>query len=701
MEEDLLLDAALKYARLGYPVFPAKPGNKFPIITGGRNSATTDQQQIKAWWSQWPDANIGLNTDSLVVVDIDGLDNAWPVDQEAGAQLAEVPTSITPNSGRHHVFRQPQGKRWRSTASRLGEHVDTRAYGGYIIVPPSQLPAGQYHWIDGLELDVPATELKEPPAWLATMLDDLENGTRITPIGNTTAGDGNAIGSGQRNTALARLAGGMRSKGMTQAEIYAALSVVNADRCNPPMDDFEVRKIAESVARYEPSQVFTAFSEDHWGANLQTAQEEAKQVPAIGDPCDPGPFPEDLLEVPGLVGAVMDYIEQSSYRSQPILALASAISLMSLLTGRKVRDAVNTRPNIYSIGVAASGAGKESGRSAIKNLLVAAGGAQHIGEGLASHTGLVNTMGQQPSMIWLIDEVGRWLRSLNANAEKAPPHLAGIISNLMKFYTSSGGVYLGDHYADISNRVLINQPNVVLYGTTVPESLFHGLTSESIADGFLNRVFIFETPDIHAKKKKPTLFEPPEGLALDCQGWLAWRPSPGNLSDINPRPMVVPATMSAEALFENFDNHVEERQEKELKPFGALWARTVEKARKLALIYACSTATPGEAFTIDEAAVTWGCRVSEYLTLRLIWLAKTWISDGPFDSRRKRVLRVLRDAGKEGMTRTELSRRTQSLRPAEREEVIGALVQSGEIELVQIEKIGAGRPAVRLVCLDL
>jgi hypothetical protein len=62
---------------------------------------------------------------------------------------------------------------------------------------------------------------------------------------------------------------------------------------------------------------------------------------------------------------------------------------------------------------------------------------------------------------------------------------------------------------------------------------------------------------------------------------------------------------------------------------------------------------------------------------------------------------VLRDAGKEGMTRTELSRRTQSLRPAEREEVIASLVQSGEIELVQIEKIGAGRPAARLVCLDL
>ena len=111
MMSESLMSAALRYAQLGYAVFPCAPGRKVPMVTNGRNAATTDAQQIEAWWQAAPRANIGISTDDLIVIDIDGSDNGWPHDGELGAQLASAATSMTPRGGRHHVYRQPQGRR--------------------------------------------------------------------------------------------------------------------------------------------------------------------------------------------------------------------------------------------------------------------------------------------------------------------------------------------------------------------------------------------------------------------------------------------------------------------------------------------------------------------------------------------------------------------------------------------------------------
>ncbi len=61
---------------------------------------------------------------------------------------------------------------------------------------------------------------------------------------------GSRILSGQRNATLASLAGAMRSRGMSQQAIEAALLKENQHRCDPPLEASEVRTIAASIARY-------------------------------------------------------------------------------------------------------------------------------------------------------------------------------------------------------------------------------------------------------------------------------------------------------------------------------------------------------------------------------------------------------------------------------------------------------------------
>jgi hypothetical protein len=64
--------------------------------------------------------------------------------------------------------------------------------------------------------------------------------------------EGTHIPSGLRNNTLASLAGTMRRRGFGESAIAAALLVVNAERCDPPLGEAEVRRIARSVAKYEP-----------------------------------------------------------------------------------------------------------------------------------------------------------------------------------------------------------------------------------------------------------------------------------------------------------------------------------------------------------------------------------------------------------------------------------------------------------------
>ena len=55
-----LRDAALKLARGGWPVFPIVPNAKRPLCPHGHKEATTDPGQVEAWWTETPNANIGI-----------------------------------------------------------------------------------------------------------------------------------------------------------------------------------------------------------------------------------------------------------------------------------------------------------------------------------------------------------------------------------------------------------------------------------------------------------------------------------------------------------------------------------------------------------------------------------------------------------------------------------------------------------------
>lgn len=141
-----LAAAAHWYAQQGWAVFPLKPGTKIPATRNGFKDATTDPEQITAWWDATPQANVGLPTGAAFdVVDIDGNDGMASFDalEQAGA-FADVPALgyVTTPRG-WHVYVPPSG-RGNKTALRPG--LDYRGNGGYVVAPPSVVDGKLYRW---------------------------------------------------------------------------------------------------------------------------------------------------------------------------------------------------------------------------------------------------------------------------------------------------------------------------------------------------------------------------------------------------------------------------------------------------------------------------------------------------------------------------------------------------------------------------
>jgi len=254
--------AALAYAALGWRVFPlhtvhegvcscgspactgTKPG-KHPRTTRGCLDATTDEATIHEWWTEWPDANVGIATGrGLVVVDVDPQHGGDAGLEDCIARLGALPDTVeclTGGGGRHIYLSVPAGTEVRNSASKLAGGVDVRGDGGYVVAAPSGHASGRaYTWeISSRPDEVEIAPM--PAAWLAAL---------VRPAPKLRVIEGGRVGEGARNEVLFRLACSMRSAGLSTVAILAALQAHNEERCDPPLDPAEVKAIASSVARY-------------------------------------------------------------------------------------------------------------------------------------------------------------------------------------------------------------------------------------------------------------------------------------------------------------------------------------------------------------------------------------------------------------------------------------------------------------------
>ena len=185
------LELALRASERGWPVIPlhwvknekcsckaqdCPNAGKHPLAEHGVKDATTDKNQIRAWWRENPNANIGIamgNDSGIFVVDKDlrhGGDESLNQMQEEYGALPDGPRVRTGGGGEHLYFAVPQGVTIRSRVG-LRAGIDVRGKGSYAVAAGSTHASGRtYLWENGKtpsQLAVPVC-----PDWLLNLISD-------------------------------------------------------------------------------------------------------------------------------------------------------------------------------------------------------------------------------------------------------------------------------------------------------------------------------------------------------------------------------------------------------------------------------------------------------------------------------------------------------------------------------------------------
>lgn len=166
-------DQAKELARQGFRVFPLKVGSKEPAIGKWKERASSGPEVVHRMWSEAVtgkpiEYNIAIATGSgLGVFDIDnkngkrGAETWRRIEREIGSFPATLAVH-TPNQGVHFYARDP-AQRWiANSTSRLGEGVDIKGDGGYVVGPGSVIDGRAYR----VAADHPIAAMPEPYAAL-------------------------------------------------------------------------------------------------------------------------------------------------------------------------------------------------------------------------------------------------------------------------------------------------------------------------------------------------------------------------------------------------------------------------------------------------------------------------------------------------------------------------------------------------------
>lgn len=277
-----MIKHAFEVAALGLPIFTCRPRDKRPLHTGWQAEATKDPTAVEALWVAAPTANIGVATGTgVMVVDIDTKHgDGFEVLRGLEAQHGALPPTLrveTPSGGQHIYLRLPDGETVRNTAGKLGQNIDTRGDGGYVVGPGSVTSDGCY----SVASDLPIAPC---PPWLLDMLRQKPSAKRSAPIppraasGGTTRYGKAALERECRNVSTA--AEGQRNATLNRSSLAIGQLVAGGE-------------VAESDAVAEL--IMAAFAcglpEHELNATIQSGMTAGAREPRSAPPPAPRPAP--------------------------------------------------------------------------------------------------------------------------------------------------------------------------------------------------------------------------------------------------------------------------------------------------------------------------------------------------------------------------------------------------------------------------
>lgn len=726
------LKAALYYAEvMNWLVFPLKPQSKIPLTQHGFKDATRNTDQIIQWWTQYPDANIAIVTGAqsgLFALDVDprngGNEDFDQLNNELGINLLflDTPQSLTGSGGFHLFFQYPTTQVIRS--GKLSAGIDIKGDGGYVVAPHSIHPNGKAYVWEGESDPQDGITLAQAPAKLLSLLVGKVASTGSTvPMYRNQWVDPKQIQELQ--SALMHISANdyhdwvkvglcLHSLGNDDAgfrlwdEWSQTSEKYDAKVQGQKWRSFEVRRdlnretifwMAQQAGWTSPADPSAALHSGNLlkalGVSLQPSEAsneppaEKIKEPAILDAFDIEAVDEFnySIEPIGILKPICDFINATAPVPQPVLALNSALCLVGALLGRKVQSSTGLRTNLYINSLAQSGTGKGHAPKIISKILRDTGRSNILGGSkIASGAALFNRAASQPNTLFQLDEFGKVLGGITGKMGAVPEYKRSIIDNLLELYNRADEVITGTEYADQSiARKDIEYPCISVYAITTLETYFEAIDARSIEDGLLNR---FVTCPLPLLDQDPVFNEDafiPDDIPAEIVQYIEQIEKKiegyGNIQRFTgSKPQRILNSPDAELLFRAFREQVaEKRLALKGTGFDLLWKRAPENAIKIAMIVAVGDLS----LTIEDYHAAWAIHYIDFWMSRFIKIAQQRLSESQFHALEQDVYRLIRKAGKLGVTLRELTQYSRQFRAAngvQRMQVIGWLTTSKQIK---------------------
>ncbi len=384
-------------------------------------------------------------------------------------------------------------------------------------------------------------------------------------------------------------------------------------------------------------------------------------------------LPLDLQHPGGFVEEAMAWINDTAICPQPMFALASALCLAGTLYGRHVKDESGQRTNLYLMGVGFTSCGKDHALKCVSRALDSCEATDmRLGQ-VTSDSAVEYALRRNPRFAMLIDEAGHFFAGVT-DARAVGSAIHSLKPALLELWSCANGRWKGKQRVPKNADkdappAVIDNPHVCMFGMTQPQIFFDSVSKTELRDGWLARNLFF----ISKTRPMPRLIGEKEIPARIRAEVLTWKELPSAVHTIA-------SEDAANAVFEEFNVEIHGKMleaDRTGDETNYLYGKALENARRVALTIAVGRG--GSAATITEQDAKFACNLVDYLVGDLIRAVKETVAENPDEKAKKRILKIVAEAGSGGISRNDLTRKTQFIRKTFRDEYLDDLLASGEV----------------------
>jgi hypothetical protein len=429
-------------------------------------------------------------------------------------------------------------------------------------------------------------------------------------------------------------------------------------------------------------------------ADAEEDQEDDEQPATL--PQSTG-LPEHLCFPPGAVGDFARFIVSCARFPSPHLSLVASLAFTAGLIGRRYKGPTGLRSNLYVVGLAESGFGKDITIRASAALADSTDYGDKVSEWLfmdqiRSLPGLTNKLRKSPSSVCIQDEFGRWLA--DHTGRNVATHRAEIATALMELTGAPQGFWGGQEKA-AGNIARIVAPCFTIHGVSTPSTFWNALSSGNISEGLLGRLVLIDVGSAEpVKVRRPagTIENIPPALTDQVAALLGL--SAGRFTgpffalnakpDEKPHPiMTADWAPGVDDIFEEFDDRIRAMKTTIDPQYRPILNRVGENAARLALIVAvgCDPKEP----VITREIQDWANAVAEHSLNVILRGADANIADNERAAEYLRVRQQVTRRGHAGITLREIIKNLRGAIDKRRlEDILAMLRQAREVHLAKL-----------------